>query len=205
MSKRNEAGDLIWLEEAFAKGVIDELSASCCLAGLPEADVKIKPVPLNRLHWSDIETPIVSKIFEMVTTWPNLTRLKPLLWYIEQAVTKTTPHVNFDLLLPKCVENEYRKKECIDNYPKLAMKLGLIDTSAAFKKKKTQLADDDWIINARKIDEELHAEKKGLSKEKKAKAVETEMKNRHKKKQKGMTKRGGKEVPSWQSILRHAL
>lgn len=118
--------DLIWLDEAFAKGVVDEGEASCCLAGFNEEAVKIKrDIHPSQIHWADIDNKKVSSVFRIVKSWPNLTGYMPFLWYIEQAITRNTPHVRFDLLFPKCLENEYRKKEIIANYPNLAEKLGL--------------------------------------------------------------------------------
>jgi hypothetical protein len=121
----SKAEDLVWLEEAFAKGVIDELAAACCLAGCSEEDVKINDVHPSKLHPSDILTPAASKLYEIIISWPNTERRKPLLWYLEQAVIREAPYVKYDLLFSKCRESAYRKKTCIDKYPELARKLGL--------------------------------------------------------------------------------
>lgn len=123
-----EKQDLLWLDEAFAKGVIDELEASCCLAGINEMEVQVKDVHLHNVHWSDILHDKVSKIFGIIKSWPNFTGYMPLLWYIEQAIIRDAPYVNYSLLLPKCKETEHRRNEIIKSYPELAKKIGLIET-----------------------------------------------------------------------------
>ena len=229
----NEAiEDLIWLDELLAKGVVSELEAACCLAGYGnQNDVKISsdaPHPDN-LHWSDIINPVVSKLYEIITSWPNVTRYKPLLWYIEQAVIKKMPHVRYDLLLPKCKENEYRCKECIDEYPELAKKLGLTTNnfiesnevslpSEKIDVKMNELLvlpknqqseslspDNLWKKSALTIYNELRKGRERLSSVTMSRLVEKEMKKRHEAGEKGMTKRGGREVPAASSIRRSAL
>ena len=63
-----------------------------------------------------------------------------------------------------------------------------------------------WVINVIKIYDELGLKNKShLSMEQRAEKVANEMTKRHSNGEKGMTKKGGKEVPAVLTILRHAF
>lgn len=223
MKSENVIPDLTWLDEAFSKGVVDDLEAACCLAGYSQYEIRIdgSVTSIYKLYPIDIHHPIVSKIYEIIMTWPNVTRCKPLLWYIEQAVIRSTPYVSYDLLLTKCKENQFRIKECIDNYPMLAEKIGLLNAKHATEEKNSEeikqpvvdaehknnkeLSDLGWKKKAKEIYHELGLEKSHLSLEQKSEKIRKEMKSRHDAGQLEMTKRGGKKIPSADSIRRHVL
>ncbi|HSW69286.1 MAG TPA: hypothetical protein VLI69_03880 [Gammaproteobacteria bacterium] len=72
----------------------------------------------------------------------------------------------------------------------------------------TESLDEDeylWVPYAKRIYSELELDKSPLNMEKRAKKVQKEMKIRFDAGDKNMAKRGGKEVPSTSTILRHAL
>lgn len=138
---KNTPSDL-WLDESFAKGLVDDIEASCCLAGCHQEEVQIRDPGPYKLHPSDILHPVVSRLYEIVRTWPNVSGAMPLLWYLEQALIRSTPHVKWDLLLSKCKESEYRQKMCVDKYPELVKKLGLTAVSGD-----TVEVKDDEILN----------------------------------------------------------
>lgn len=122
----NEVVDLMWLDDAFAKGLVDVLEASCCLSCCSPNEVRLDKMFQYDNPPSYIKPPEVSRLYGIIQTWPNITGRKPLLWYIEQAVMRGVSDVKYGALFLKCKENEYRRDEIIKNYPKLAKKLGLV-------------------------------------------------------------------------------
>lgn len=127
MELNNLSQNLIWLDEAFAMGLVDEVLASCCLAGCNPEEVMIRDNGgIRQLHFSDILHPKISKIYEIVSTWSeNITGKMPLLWYIERAIISDMPYADYNLLSAKCRETENRRKKCLEEYPKLTSWLKL--------------------------------------------------------------------------------
>ncbi len=142
--------NLLWLEEAFAKGHIDDLDAACCLTGYSQDDAQINKKFQYHPHPSYILTPVVSKMYEIIITWRNSSGKKPLLWYIWQAVVSGAPDVRYDLLLQRCKKNKYRQKECVDKYPELAEKLDLTIMESGIEEKCKNKSEEPFLLNESK-------------------------------------------------------
>lgn len=189
MNKIESSG---WLDNQFAKGFIGYFLAACFLT--------CKPYDEESDDWkTDAE---FKTVLDIVKTWKTWKIENLVLWYLQKAIIKNVPYVRRDLLFPKCLETEHRKSEIRQRFSILALELGL---GASEDNKMQEVVKKPWVSHARQVYIDLELKKSKLSQEQKARSVHSEMKKRFLDGDKNMAKRGGRSVPSAESIRRSAL
>lgn len=201
--------NLVWLDEAFAKDYVDELEAACCLT---EGQ--------NRVYFGYKESsnfveydinPILRSNYRVICTWKL--RGQSLLAFIDKAILINLQNFRRKFLLEKCKELFFNmspadQSRFISDYYYISRELSLSVTKEDANPIEQELIDEveyAWVPYAKNVYNELELHKSNLSMEQRATKVETEMKKRFVDGDKNMAKRGGKEVPSSSTILRHAL
>lgn len=201
--------NLIWIDEAFSKDSVDQLEAACCLT-----DGQNRVYFGNKVTSSFVDYdmhPNLRRNYRVIQTWGL--RGYCLLEFIDKAISKRLQNFRRELLLEKGEDiflnmSPDDQGKFISNYFYIYRELELTIKNNTFgSKPNLELSEKtyQWVPHAIDIYKELRPKNEDLSIEDISKLIHAEMKKKFLAGDEKMAKRGGKDVPSADSIARHAL